>query len=382
MQPAATAITGGSEKFVSQVLNHGASIIESRDEFLDKIDESSDLQEVLDSIDFLTLENRWMQEFMTLHGIDDDMLTEELRKNQSKENKSGDFRARAKVKSKIADLQSVLSNDPPTINLGVKVALSEIVVKEYENQLKRAKSLGEGKDSAIKVMGELCEIHICDARSAASDLKRTVICSHNEAKSTTTLFTKWCEDRLRKKENDAEKLHAKNATLKSQIEKLQQVILEKEETGGSLNMIDLDQMKIENQQTLEKIEERNRELLKLKLTSGNIVHTLNITKKMMSVMVEESQQLNKMLQEKNVQKEFFQREVERIEAEKDESKVQIAKMKKAIDESCMPEVIDCVRQKIHEKHLQKEIATTQKQLTMKQLIKSKSLKDLHTKSLH
>jgi chromosome segregation ATPase len=338
MQPAVTAIAGGSEKFVSQVLNHGASIIESRDEFLDKIDESSDLQEVLDSIDFLTLENRWMQEFMTLHGIDDDMLTEELRKNQSKENKSGDFRARAKVKSKIADLQSVLSNDPPTISLGVKVALSEIVVKEYENQLKRAKSLGEGKDSAIKVMGELCEIHICDARSAASDLKRTVICSHNEAKSTTTLFTKWCEDRLRKKENDAEKLYAKNATLKSQIEKLQQVILEKEETGGSLNMIDLDQMKIENQQTLEKIEERNRELLKLKLTSGNIVHTLNITKKMMSVMVEESQQLNKMLQEKNVQKEFFQREVERIEAEKDESKVQIAKMKKAIDESCMPEV--------------------------------------------
>jgi hypothetical protein len=31
------------------------------------------------------------------------------------------------------------------------------------------------------------------------------------------------------------------------------------------------------------------------------------------------------------------------------------------------QVIDCVRQKIHEKQLQKEIATTQKQLTMVQL---------------
>jgi hypothetical protein len=45
-----------------------------------------------------------------------------------------------------------------------------------------------------------------------------------------------------------------------------------------------------------------------------------------------------MLQEKNAQKEFFQHEVERIELEKDSSKLQIAKMKKAIDESCMPEV--------------------------------------------
>jgi hypothetical protein len=335
MHPVANA--GGSDKFVSQILNHGA-IVEQSDEVLDKHHEPSDLQEVLDSIDFLTLENRWMQDFMTLHGIDDEMLTEELRKNQFKENKSGDFRARAKVKSKLADLQSMLSNDPPTINLGVKVVLSEIVVKDYENQLKRAKSLGEGKGSAIKVMSDLSEIHICDCRSAASDLKRTVIGSHNQAKSTTSLFIKWCEDQLRKKENDAEKLHAKNSTLNSQIDKLQKDISEKEETGGSLNMIDLDQMKIENQQTLEKIEERNRELLKLKLTSGNIVHTLNITKKMMSVMVEESQQLNKMLQEKNAQKEFFQHEVERIELEKDASKLQITKMKKAIDESCMPEV--------------------------------------------
>ena len=152
MLPAATGIKEGNEKFVSQILNHGA-MSDQRDEPFDKIDESSDLQEVLDSIDFLTLENRWMQDFMTLHGIDDEMLTEELRKNQLKENKSGDFRARAKVKSKMADLQSMLSHDPPTINLGVKVVLSEIVVKNYEDQLKSAKSIGENKDSEIKVMG-------------------------------------------------------------------------------------------------------------------------------------------------------------------------------------------------------------------------------------
>lgn len=38
-----------------------------------------------------------------------------------------------------------------------------------------------------------------------------------------------------------------------------------------LHVIDFDQLKIENQQYLEKIEERNNELLRLKLTTGNTV---------------------------------------------------------------------------------------------------------------
>jgi predicted house-cleaning NTP pyrophosphatase (Maf/HAM1 superfamily) len=38
-----------------------------------------------------------------------------------------------------------------------------------------------------------------------------------------------------------------------------------------LHVIDFDQLKIENQQYLEKIEERNNELLRLKLTTGKTV---------------------------------------------------------------------------------------------------------------
>jgi hypothetical protein len=42
-----------------------------------------------------------------------------------------------------------------------------------------------------------------------------------------------------------------------------------------LHVIDFDQLKIENQQYLEKIEERNNELLRLKLTTGNTVQAQN-----------------------------------------------------------------------------------------------------------
>ena len=95
-----------------------------------------------------------------------------------------------------------------------------------------------------------------------------------------------------------------------------------------LHVIDFDQLKIENQQYLEKIEERNNELLKLKLTTGpppappapvcsrcprrrrppalsagdrragNIVQTLNACKKRLNRLMVESETLKRMIVEK------------------------------------------------------------------------------------
>jgi hypothetical protein len=50
---------------------------------------------------------------------------------------------------------------------------------------------------------------------------------------------------------------------------------QKEEMGEALHAIDYDQLQIENRQYLAKIEERNAELIKLKVSSANTIQTLN-----------------------------------------------------------------------------------------------------------
>ena len=45
----------------------------------------------------------------------------------------------------------------------------------------------------------------------------------------------------------------------------------KEDMGEVLHVVDFDQLKIENQQYLERIEERNNELLRLKTMTGKAV---------------------------------------------------------------------------------------------------------------
>ena len=53
------------------------------------------------------------------------------------------------------------------------------------------------------------------------------------------------------------------------------VCFEQEEMGDVLHYIDFHQLQIENKQYVQKIEERNQELLQLKMTTGNTVQVLN-----------------------------------------------------------------------------------------------------------
>lgn len=86
---------------------------------------------------------------------------------------------------------------------------------------------------------------------------------------------RFMEDRLRVKEVSVEKLRLKNTSIKAQIVKMEQQLQQKEEMGEVLNVIDFDQLKIENQQYLEKIEERNNELLRMKLSTGRTIQASN-----------------------------------------------------------------------------------------------------------
>ena len=57
--------------------------------------------------------------------------------------------------------------------------------------------------------------------------------------------------------------------------KLQAELKEKEELGEVLHEVDFKQLKIENKQYIEKIDEKNAEMIKLKKMVGMVTQTLN-----------------------------------------------------------------------------------------------------------
>jgi hypothetical protein len=82
---------------------------------------------------------------------------------------------------------------------------------------------------------------------------------------------KYYEDHLRSKDAVVDKLRLKNQSLRATFVKAEAALKTKEEVGDVLHYIDFHQLQIENKQYLAKIEEKNAELTRLKLTTGRTV---------------------------------------------------------------------------------------------------------------
>ena len=61
------------------------------------------------------------------------------------------------------------------------------------------------------------------------------------------------------------------------------VVIKKEEMGEQLHEVDFKQLKIENKQYIEKIDEKNNEMIKLKKLVGQVTQTLNYRKKQLNM---------------------------------------------------------------------------------------------------
>lgn len=85
---------------------------------------------------------------------------------------------------------------------------------------------------------------------------------------------KYFSDKVKLKKSLIDKLRLKNNALKSQVKKATKQLEQRENMGEELSKIDFDQLKIENDQMQQQIEEKNNELRRLTLSTGKTVQIL------------------------------------------------------------------------------------------------------------
>jgi len=118
-------------------------------------------------------------------------------------------------------------------------------------------------------------------RRETYEFKRDVIVGGEDPRTGRTSAEKvmrFLEEGLREHDTLTEKLELRTMMMKGAVRKMEQQLHHKAEMGDLLNVIDFEQLKIENQQHLEKIEAKNNELLQLKLTTGKTVQVMNSMK--------------------------------------------------------------------------------------------------------
>lgn len=172
--------------------------------------------------------------------------------------------------------------------------------KEYEQLL-----------DSYKATSAEAEIRLGEVKKEAYEFERDVTrggVNPRIGKIMAERVVKFYDDKLRSKDTMIEKLRLKNTSLRTKCKKLTLHLKQKEESGEVRHEVDFKQLKIENKRYSEHYEEKNQELLKLKLTAGNTLQVLNSYKKKLHALSVESAHLDNELKQR-------QDLLEKIEAE-------------------------------------------------------------------
>ncbi|KAG7188771.1 hypothetical protein KM043_008389 [Ampulex compressa] len=182
---------------------------------------------------------------------------------------------------------------------------------------------------------------------------------------------RFVEEWLRTMDTAMEKLRLKSATVKSQINKAKQQLLQREELGEALHAVDFEQLDIENRDFIRKIDEKNQHVLEMKRIAGR--YSLELTRR--------KETLGELFLALNtVKREIImkQQQIERLQSEHANTNFEIGKVKeqlasllKLMDEYWVPQILDFVKLQANVQELQR---------THKGLIRQKKIQQLTAKS--
>ncbi|XP_065913528.1 cilia- and flagella-associated protein 263-like [Dysidea avara] len=156
---------------------------------------------------------------------------------------------------------------------------------------------------------------------------------------------KFYDDKLRSKDTMIEKLRLKNTSLRAKCKKLILHLKQKEESGEVRHEVDFKQLKIENKRHSEHYEEKNQELLKLKLTAGNTLQVLNSYKKKLHALSVESAHLDNELKQRQELLEKIEAETRTATKEREEAEKVNKEARRKLEDYRVPEVMEYVKER-------------------------------------
>ena len=223
----------------------------------------------------------------------------------------------------------------------------------------------------LKAVIEETDMRISELRKEAHEFKRDIVVGAENFRTGATMaekVLKYMEDKLRQKDVYVEKMKLKNSSTRSSIAKLEAQLKQKEEMGDVLHFIDFHQLQIENKQYVMKIEKRNQELIKLKVSTGKIVQVLNSKKKELHGLLEQSSWLTSEIGNRKEQLRRIKEENKRVGEKMASRRKFIGKLKNEAEESSeTPQVLDYVKQKAEMYELQQELKNYQRKVEIAEI---------------
>lgn len=141
---------------------------------------------------------------------------------------------------------------------------------------------------------------------------------------------------------ELEKMRLRTATLQNQIARTEKDQRRQDDQAEGFLPIDFHQLKIENQQFQERIDARNAELLRLKVTAASAVHMLNKFRRRLDVAVKENARVKQRIKQQSDLLVQLDREGTTVDKEKTRAGDTNARLRTQQETYRVPEVFDYI----------------------------------------
>ncbi|XP_071613436.1 cilia- and flagella-associated protein 263 isoform X1 [Heliangelus exortis] len=229
-----------------------------------------------------------------------------------------------------------------------KYELAQRELTEMENDIQSMKEDSEQTMEKLKAVTEEADAWWTDVKKAISDFENitsTISCKRGSVIASEKLL-RYMEEKNCQRDLLREKLLLKNFLLKGYKKKLLQQLRQKEQVGETLCEVRLQQLQVRNAQYQEKIDEKNQELLKLKITLGKTVQVLNFYKRKLRDAMETSTSLLKNISQRKELLEKIEREAALVEEQQAEVESVNCQLQKQLSDYSVPPVLSYVQKKM------------------------------------
>jgi len=249
----------------------------------------------------------------------------------------------------------------------------EIAARECDElraEILRNRETAEKIQDGHRATVEEAEMHLDETKKARYEFERDIAkgaVNKRTGQVVAERMLRYIEDKVRAKDTLVGKLRLKNSTLRVMKKKLEMQIKQKEEMGEVLHEVDFNQLKIENQQYLEKIDEKNQELLRLKLMAGNTLQVLNQYKKRLQTLTQESDRLSSEFKSRNDLSEKIEAELIGVDADRIKAEETNQSIRKEIADFRVPDVLDYVKETASLQEMSKIVSSWERKVEIAEM---------------
>ncbi|XP_078687929.1 cilia- and flagella-associated protein 263-like [Branchiostoma floridae x Branchiostoma belcheri] len=272
---------------------------------------------------------------------------------------------RRRSKSKSGTIERLLK-----LSAEQKCDIAQRELEELREDIDKFKEESEKVLDNHKAHIEEADTRLSEIRKSSYEFERDILkggVNPRTGKVVGERATRYFEDRIRAKDTLIEKLRLKNSSLKVQKRKLQLQLKQKEEMGEVLHEVDFQQLKIENAQYLERIDERNQDLLRLKLMAGNTMQVLNSYKKKLNTLTAESERLKSEISSRQDMLTRIDAETNSVEEERSKAEKENKKYRTQLADYRVPDVLDYVQDKADLYELQKTVKSWERKVEIAEM---------------